>query len=107
MSVQRRGRRADAAHAPINQLPWKQPECRFPYLEVLSADELEAIHNASLRVLEEIGLEIMSDRALGILKAAGAKVDMGRQHAWISPQRVLGGLCLGRCRKPTLEMGAT
>jgi len=79
----RAGRRVRRESDAIHQLPWKQPYNRFPPLEVLSADQLEMIHEASLEVLEEIGLEIMSDAALGLLKAAGAKVDMGRQHAWI------------------------
>ncbi len=44
-------------------------------MEVLSADQLEAIHLTSLRILEELGMEVMSARALAVLKAAGAKVD--------------------------------
>ncbi len=44
-------------------------------MEVLSADQLEAIHLTSLRILEELGMEVMSARALGLLKAAGAQVD--------------------------------
>lgn len=81
--AERPGRRVRRDAERIQQLPWRQPVNRFPPLEVLSADELEMIHNASLRVLEEIGLEVMSDQALGLLKAAGAKVDMARQHVWI------------------------
>jgi trimethylamine--corrinoid protein Co-methyltransferase len=44
-------------------------------MEVLSADQLEAIHTTSLRILEELGMEVMSARALGVLQAAGAQVD--------------------------------
>jgi trimethylamine---corrinoid protein Co-methyltransferase len=44
-------------------------------MEVLSADHLEAIHLTSLRILEELGIEVMSPRALAILKTAGAEVD--------------------------------
>jgi trimethylamine---corrinoid protein Co-methyltransferase len=44
-------------------------------MEVLSADQLEAVHLTSLRILEELGMEIMSERARGILGAAGAEVD--------------------------------
>lgn len=44
-------------------------------MEVLSADQLEAIHLTSLRILEELGMEVMSARALSLLKAAGAQVD--------------------------------
>ena len=40
----------------IQQLPRRQPERRFPPMALLSEDELEAIHLASLRVLEDIGM---------------------------------------------------
>jgi trimethylamine--corrinoid protein Co-methyltransferase len=68
-----RGRRTDGTKIP--QLPWSQ--VRNPYLpmEVLSADQLEAIHVTSLRILEELGMEVMSARALAVLEAAGADID--------------------------------
>ncbi len=44
-------------------------------MEVLSADQLEAIHLTSLRILEELGMEVMSPRALSLLRAGGAQVD--------------------------------
>jgi trimethylamine--corrinoid protein Co-methyltransferase len=44
-------------------------------MDVLSTDQLEAIHLTSLRILEELGMEVMSPRALAVLKTAGAQVD--------------------------------
>ncbi|GAF83514.1 unnamed protein product [marine sediment metagenome] len=41
----------------------------------LSKAELEAIHNASLEVLEETGTVVESREALDVLKKAGARVD--------------------------------
>src|SRR5688500_1659644 len=41
----------------VKQLPWRQPVNRYPAVEVLSADALEAIHDASMRLLETQGLE--------------------------------------------------
>jgi trimethylamine--corrinoid protein Co-methyltransferase len=52
-------------------------------MEVLSADQLEAIHLTSLRILEELGMEVMSARALAVLKAAGAKVDSGTRTVYL------------------------
>src|SRR5580692_2615393 len=68
-----RGRRLDGSRVP--QLPWT--EVRNPYapMEVLSADQLEAIHLTSLRILENLGMEVMSPRALAVLEAGGADVD--------------------------------
>jgi trimethylamine--corrinoid protein Co-methyltransferase len=44
-------------------------------MELLSADQLDAVHLTSLRILEELGMEVMSERARAILAAAGAQVD--------------------------------
>ncbi len=48
-----------------------------PYhpIEVLSEDQVEAIHDASLRVLEELGVEVLSEQALTLLASAGADVE--------------------------------
>jgi trimethylamine---corrinoid protein Co-methyltransferase len=48
-------------------------------MEVLSTDQIEAIHRTSLDILERLGIEVMSPRALGILAAAGAEVDRATQ----------------------------
>jgi len=49
----------------------------FEPLQAVSNDELEAIHDASLRVLEEIGIDFLHDEAKAILKKAGADVETG------------------------------
>jgi len=52
-----------------------------PRTTFLSQEEIEAIHNASLQVLEKTGIKVMSKPALDILKKAGAKVDYETGHA--------------------------
>lgn len=42
---------------------------------MLTADQVESIHLTSLRILEELGVELMSAPARAILRAAGAAVD--------------------------------
>src|SRR5580692_11464946 len=68
-----RGRRLDGSRVP--QLPWTEVTNPYSPMEVLSADQLEAIHLTSLRILEELGMEVMSARALKILEQGGAEVD--------------------------------
>jgi trimethylamine--corrinoid protein Co-methyltransferase len=68
-----RGRRIEVSRVP--QLPWAEVANPYAPMEVLSADQLEAIHLTSLRILEELGMEVMSSRALQILQKAGAEVD--------------------------------
>jgi len=54
-----------------------------PRISFLSEGEIEAIHDASLRVLEKTGIKVMSKLALDILKKAGAKVDYETGHVSI------------------------
>ncbi|MFP5342123.1 MAG: trimethylamine methyltransferase family protein [Candidatus Limnocylindria bacterium] len=83
--VRRRPRRA----APgIAQLPWRRLANPFRPLEVLSADQLEAIHLASLRILAEIGVEVMGDRSLDAFRAAGAMVDPETRRVRLDPAQV-------------------
>lgn len=56
------------------QKPFRQPRHIYKPVEAISTDELEAIHNASLKVLEEIGIDFLHEEAKEILKAAGAEV---------------------------------
>ena len=80
MNESRRGGRSGRAGReqrtfPIDQKPFRQPRRRFPATDIVSADALEAIHAASLTVLEEIGLDVLDAEARDILGMAGAQVD--------------------------------
>lgn len=76
----RGGRRAGRGESGPKQLPFRQPRLRYPPVGAVSADELEAIHEASLRVLEEIGMDVLLPEARQILKEAGAEVEPGGQR---------------------------
>ena len=67
-------RRRQQAGGVIPQIPFPDVRNPFPPFELISADELESIHEASLRVLEEIGINFLLDEARDILAAAGAEV---------------------------------
>ena len=49
-------------------------------MAAVSADELEAIHDASLTILEEIGMDVLLPEARALLKAAGAEVEADGQQ---------------------------
>jgi trimethylamine--corrinoid protein Co-methyltransferase len=57
-------------------------------VNLLSKDELENIHNATLEILENPGLIIPSKRALEILEKAGANVNYKKNSVTISPHIV-------------------
>ena len=73
----------------IEQLPWQQPRVPFPPQELLSADELESIHLASLRILEEMGMDFMSEQARDLLHKAGAEVSRDNPRVRFDPAMVL------------------
>jgi trimethylamine--corrinoid protein Co-methyltransferase len=74
----RGGRRGDGERSTLPvQRPWAQPRLRYAPTEVVSADELEAIHRASLRVLEEIGMDVLDEEARTLLVGAGATNEPG------------------------------
>jgi trimethylamine--corrinoid protein Co-methyltransferase len=61
-----------------------------PYgsLELLSADQLEAIHQASLTILSEIGMDFLHPDGVEILRQAGAEVADDGQRVRFDPALV-------------------
>ena len=74
--------------AGIHQVPWRHLVNPYRPVEILSADQVEAIHVASLRILAEIGMEVLGDRALEALVAAGATVDRATRMVRLDPAQV-------------------
>ena len=71
-------------------MPWRRVVNPFRPVDILSADHVEAIHRASLRILSEIGLEVLGDRALDVFSRAGdgASVDPVRRSIRLEPALV-------------------
>jgi len=84
---QRRGER-QRDPAAIHQLPWRQVVNPYRPLEFLSVDQVETIHEASLKLLQHVGVEFMSPRALDVLAKAGAEVDHESQLVRFDPALV-------------------
>ena len=74
-----RPRRERRIVGALNQLPWRTYRNPYSPVEVLTEEKLEKLHNASLRILEELGMEFMEEEALSILKANGAEIVPGTQ----------------------------
>ena len=72
----------------------KRVQLRNPYapINVLSENDLDLIHDGAMRILEQIGLEILNRQALDIYQAAGARVERSSQDCgkvYLSRQRVM------------------
>ncbi|WP_067215097.1 trimethylamine methyltransferase family protein [Stappia indica] len=71
----RRGRREVQGHSDaIEQKPFRARRNPFAPVQAVSEDQLEAIHSASLDVLENIGVDFINSEAKALLKAAGADI---------------------------------
>lgn len=85
-TTKRRPRRS-VSNGP-RQLSFAKVVNHYPPIALLSADEVESIHHASLRLLAEIGMEVMHDESRAWLKAAGASVDEGSQRVRFDPAMI-------------------
>ncbi len=71
----RRGRRGGGAGPrAIEQPPFRQARLVYPPTPAVTEEALERIHEASLTILEEIGIDFLNDEALQILRDGGADV---------------------------------
>ena len=70
------------------QRPFAQPRMIYRPTEVVSADELESIHDASLRILAEIGMDFLDPESRDLLAAAGADVEPGTNRVRFDPELV-------------------
>ncbi len=84
----RAGKRA-GGQASFEQQPFRQLKIPFPPTKLISDDELESIHLASLRILKEIGVEVLHDEAREIMKKNGAEVSEGSQRVRFDPDMIL------------------
>ena len=95
------------------QLPFAPLRNPYRPMEILSADQVEAIHQASLKILRDIGLRVESPTALKLLTDLRAEVDHDSGNVRFDPELIeemLQGLPSGftiHARNPekTVHMG--
>lgn len=80
-------RERSAEQTGPSQPPWNLHQRRIEPTKVVSEDELESIHLASLEVLRDIGIDFLHPRALKMWTEAGASVD--DQRVRFDPELIL------------------
>ena len=70
-----RGNNARRGGAAIRQIPWSIPFNTDPPIEPLPPEGVLAIHDAAMRILEEIGIDFLNMDAVRILKAEGCIIE--------------------------------
>ncbi len=86
----RRGRRVARAIGDFDQPVFEQPRRgRLQPLDLASADEVEALHQASLRLLRDTGIAVLHDEARQRMIDAGATLGADGQQVHFEPELVL------------------
>ncbi len=90
-AIQRDGRRGGRAsrreaRQSVEVRAWPVLKRTVPVYEILSEDRLEALHQASLRLLSEVGIDFRDDEAAAMWRDAGADV---RGHRVRIPEALL------------------
>lgn len=67
--------RNNAEGSRIHQQPWQQVKNPYPPLEMLNPDQLDQLHDTSMRILSELGIRVVGSNVLDIFQKAGAIVD--------------------------------
>ena len=114
----RRGRISDRESQPVTNRQKNYRLLRNPFTPqtVFSEDEINAIHDTALKVLEELGIKILLPEAFKYFKNAGAIVDEKTQMVRIGRDIVMNALASAPKSIPviagsekrnfTLELGA-
>ncbi|HEX2421373.1 MAG TPA: trimethylamine methyltransferase family protein [Acidimicrobiia bacterium] len=73
----------------LHKLPWRSLINPYHPIEVISADQIEAIHQTSMRILAEIGMDFLHPEALSLFSTAGAEVESGSDRVRFDPDWIL------------------
>lgn len=75
--------------SPLADKPFRQLVNPYPPLEVITSDQIEQIHNASMHILENIGLEFLEDEAFACWQQTGIRTDPATNRVWLDRGLVL------------------
>ncbi|MDX1576200.1 MAG: trimethylamine methyltransferase family protein [Kiloniellales bacterium] len=75
-----RADRGQRAGGGASQLAWRRLANPVPPIELLQPDQIEAIHDTSMRILEEVGMDFLHPEALALLREGGAEVAAGGER---------------------------
>jgi len=85
----RRPRQRSATAAPAVSSGLGQFFNPMTPIAALDGHALDSIHDASMRILEDIGLEILNQKALALYEQDGARVDWDLQRVYLDRERVM------------------
>jgi len=81
LGTTRRGRDARTRARRSRPRTWlPELERAIPYVDLLTPEQVQTVHDASMDIIEEVGVEFRCDESVAMWAAAGARVDGVRVH---------------------------
>ena len=77
---------------PDRNVDYRRLNNPFPPVDAISQDRLQALHETSLRLLEELGIKVLLPEARQLYKAAGARIDEDENMVYIGRDIVAAAL---------------
>ena len=86
----RRNLKAKREELSLSRFQFRELRNPLAPTEFLDEAQLDKLHEASMQILEEIGIDFFDAEALSLWEKAGAKVDHKSRHVWIDRNLLLG-----------------
>jgi trimethylamine--corrinoid protein Co-methyltransferase len=80
MQREQRQRRERRTVGGVKQLPWRTHRNPYQPIQILTEEQIERVHDASMRILEEFGIEFLDAQARERAVAKGAELVSGTQR---------------------------
>ncbi|TXH67426.1 MAG: methyltransferase [Thiothrix sp.] len=86
----RRTKRTETStSSQLHQQPWQTLKNPYKPIEIIYEEQIEQIHNASMRILEEVGMDILDDDARALMAKCGAKVTAGSNRVYFDRHLIM------------------
>lgn len=85
----RTARRQKRSELALLKLPFQQLRNPLPPSAWVTPEQVEQLHDASLRMLETTGIDMLDDETIDLWAKAGAKVDVKQRRVWIDRHLLL------------------
>ncbi|MDG2407026.1 MAG: trimethylamine methyltransferase family protein [Paracoccaceae bacterium] len=87
--VRRSNRKRREPNVVLEQTPWRRFKNPYAPIEILNPDQLQKIHDNSMRILSDIGIKVLDPRSRSHLAKAGCSVNEASEMVRFDPDLVI------------------